>query len=444
MTFLLVSFLAGVLTVLAPCILPLLPVVVGSSARGHSKLTPYIAIVSLGVSIILFTFVLKVSTAFIAIPQLVWTSLSGGILVLFGITLLFPALWEQIPGVRKLSVGSNKTLGKGYTKKSFLGDVLIGASLGPVFSTCSPTYFVILATVLPASYLLGSLYLLAYVVGLSLVLLLIALLGEKLTARMSGLSDSRGYFKRILGLLFMLIGLAIFTGFDKRIETAVLESGYFDVTTLEYKLLDSLENQSQTLEVQKEIPQIIPLEETVPVADEVYTDTPITPSLAIAIEQSTSLSNRYVEFVNPSGFVNTNGKTIKMSDYIGKDVVLVELMTYSCINCQRTFPYMNSWHEKYKDEGLTVIGVHTPEFAFEKKIENVETAMKEFGIMFPVVLDNNYETWNAYDNRFWPRRYLVDIEGNIVFDHIGEGKYTETELQILELLKQRNEVSGIE
>jgi glutathione peroxidase-family protein len=105
---------------------------------------------------------------------------------------------------------------------------------------------------------------------------------------------------------------------------------------------------------------------------------------------------------------------------------------------------MNSWYEKYKDKGLTVIGLHTPEFSYEKKKQNVEDAMKQFGIEFPVVLDNNYETWNAYGNRFWPRRYLIDFEGNIVFDHIGEGKYKETEEKILELLAERKRILGVE
>src|SRR3989344_6727781 len=160
MAFLLVSFVAGVLTVLAPCILPLLPVVVGSAASGRSRWTPYIVIGSLSLSVIVFTFALKVSTAFIMVPPQFWTYLSGGILMLFGIALLFPSLWENIPGLAKLQSGSNKLMGSGYQKKSFWGDALIGASLGPIFSTCSPTYFVILASVLPVSYALGTLYLL--------------------------------------------------------------------------------------------------------------------------------------------------------------------------------------------------------------------------------------------------------------------------------------------
>ena len=238
MTFLVISFLAGVLTVLAPCILPLLPVVIGAGASGRSRATPYIVIASLGVSIIAFTFLLKVSTAFITIPPYVWTYLSGGILIGFGLILSFPTLWENLPGLAKLSGRSNKLVGTGYQKKTIWGDMLIGAALGPVFSTCSPTYFVILATVLPASFLLGTVYLLAYVFGLSLILLLIALLGQSFANLLTQFSDSKGWLKKSLGILFIVIGLLIMLGLDKKIEIKILDSGYFDVTKVEQKLLE--------------------------------------------------------------------------------------------------------------------------------------------------------------------------------------------------------------
>lgn len=241
MTFLAISFIAGVLTVLAPCILPLLPVVIGSSVSGRSKATPYIVVASLALSIIVFTFILKVSTAFIEIPQSTWAYLSGGILLLFGLTLVFPKLWESIPGIGKLSIGSNKLLGKGHTKKSFWGDALVGAALGPVFSTCSPTYFVILASVLPASFALGTVYLLAYVLGLSLILLLIALLGERFVGKLTKFSDPNSNFKRWIGVLFLVLGLMIITGLEKKLEVKILDSGYFDITKLENSLLEKVE-----------------------------------------------------------------------------------------------------------------------------------------------------------------------------------------------------------
>lgn len=148
----------------------------------------------------------------------------------------------------------------------------------------------------------------------------------------------------------------------------------------------------------------------------------------------------YNEITKPSGFVNTAPITI--GELVGKKVILVDFMTYSCINCQRTFPYLNAWYEKYKDQGLEIIGIHTPEFAFEKNIANVKEAMKKFGITHPVILDNEYGTWNAYGNKYWPRKYLIDIHGTIVYDHIGEGAYAETEKKIQELLEERAEILG--
>lgn len=240
-TFLIVSFVAGVLTVLAPCILPLLPVVIGSSLSGRSRFTPYIVVGSLALSIIIFTFLLKASTVFIMIPPLFWSYLSGGILVFFGLSLLFPTLWEHVPGMAKLSADSNKLVGSGYQRKSFWGDALIGAALGPVFSTCSPTYFVILASVLPASFILGTTYLLAYVVGLSLMLLLIAFLGQRFTNTLTGISNPQGYFKRGVGILFIVLGVLIITGYEKKLETYILTSGYFDITKVEQLLLEKIQ-----------------------------------------------------------------------------------------------------------------------------------------------------------------------------------------------------------
>lgn len=121
-------------------------------------------------------------------------------------------------------------------------------------------------------------------------------------------------------------------------------------------------------------------------------------------------------------------------DQLRGKVVLVDFWTYSCINCQRTMPYLRSWWDKYQNKGLVIIGVHTPEFEFEKKTENVAESAKELGVSWPVVQDNDYRIWQAYDNHFWPHKYLINQEGKIVYDHIGEGAYQETEAKIQELL----------
>lgn len=249
MALLLVSFIAGVLTVLAPCVLPLLPVMIGSSVGARSKSTPFIVIGSLALSIFLFTYLLKVSTALITIPQYVWSYISGGILVAFGLVLLFPQIWESLPFTQKTSVSANKLVGAGYQKKSIWGDVLIGAALGLVFSSCSPTYFVILATVLPVSFLLGTVYLLAYIAGLVLVLALVAVLGQRLTNKLRFAADSRSWLKRSIGALFLIVGLFIATGLDKQVETWVLEQGYTDgVINIEQQLLEHTNEPQESMQ----------------------------------------------------------------------------------------------------------------------------------------------------------------------------------------------------
>ncbi|MEM3086635.1 MAG: thioredoxin family protein [Halobacteria archaeon] len=137
-----------------------------------------------------------------------------------------------------------------------------------------------------------------------------------------------------------------------------------------------------------------------------------------------------------AGYLNTE-PNLTLSSLRGR-AVLVDFWTYSCINCQRTLPYLKAWDAKYRDRGLTIVGVHTPEFAFEKSRENVARFVEENGIRYPVVQDNDYATWRAYQNNYWPRKYLVDKDGAIRYDHIGEGAYEETERKIQELLAERD------
>lgn len=132
-----------------------------------------------------------------------------------------------------------------------------------------------------------------------------------------------------------------------------------------------------------------------------------------------------------------NSPPLKLSDLRGK-VVLVDFWTFGCINCVNTLPQITKLHEKYKNQGLIIIGVHSPEFAFEKSTDNVATAIKRYGITYPVAQDNNFATWNAYHNRFWPAQYIVDKNGKIFFEHAGEGAYGEIEQTIQTLLKENN------
>lgn len=452
MTFLIISFLAGVLTVLAPCVLPLLPVIIGGSVSGTRKSKPFIIALSLSVSVIVFTFLLKVSTVFISIPPQVWSYISGIIIIFFGLTLIFPALWEKVFLKFNLFVSrkGNTLLAEGVQKESVKGDILIGAALGPVFSTCSPTYFVILATVLPQSFVRGFVYLLAYVLGLSIMLLLISILGQKLISKLEGASNPHGKIKKTLGVLFLLVGVFIMSGLDKKIQTAVINSGVFDITRVEQKLLELSEKKDLDTEIDvntvseeetslsSENDDDVNKTEATPSSNQKETTKASPPNQSksyLSVAEKQKRYKKYVDISKPSGFVNSEAFTLK--DYIGKKVIMVDFMTYSCINCQRTFPYLKTWYETYEKDGFLIVDIHTPEFAFEKDINNVRKAMKDFGLNFPIVLDNDYGTWNAYSNIYWPRKYLIDIDGFVVYDHIGEGEYSATEKKIQELLEER-------
>jgi thiol-disulfide isomerase/thioredoxin len=143
------------------------------------------------------------------------------------------------------------------------------------------------------------------------------------------------------------------------------------------------------------------------------------------------------EFVGIVGYINTPGNTpITLTSLKGK-VVLVDFWTYSCINCIRTIPHLNDWYQRYAGKGFMIVGVHSPEFEFEKNYDNVKTAVQKFGIKFPIILDSNHDTWNAYGNQYWPRDYLIDSQGYIRHDHIGEGDYNTTENVIQSLLAER-------
>jgi len=309
---------------------------------------------------------------------------------------------------------SQKELSKARKVESLWGAVLMGAALGPVFSSCSPTYFVILATVLPVSFGIGVIYLLVYGLGLAIMLGSIAFFGQKLTQKLGWAANPEGWFKRGLGLLLILVGLAVMTGIDKKLEAAILDAG-FGVTQLEENLLDKTVNQmSEKMDEKFEIP-----------AD------------------ATGLPKLYSapELTGVENWINSK-PILSMEELKGK-VVLIDFWTYSCINCLRTLPYLESWHEKYSKEGLVVIGVHAPEFQFEKKLENVQQAVADQGITYPVVQDNDFKLWNAYSNRYWPAKYLIDKEGVVRFTHFGEGEYADTEEKIVKLLGAKMQVSEV-
>ena len=421
LALLLISFIAGMLTVLAPCILPLLPVIVGGSVAGEtSTRRVFIIVTALGLSVFIFTLLLKVSTAFITIPAIFWQLLSGGLLIFFGLVTIFPSLWDRIPGVGALYRRSNTLLGTGYQKQNIWGDVIMGAALGPVFSSCSPTYFVILAAVLPAHFALGIAYLLAYVFGLCLFLFIIAYLGQKAAVFLGVIAGSESWFKRIIGIIFVLIGVVVIFGLDKKLE-ASFPAGAFGEIGIEQQLLSSIQNTGSS----------------VATSSATSTASQVSTAGFLPATEKARMYQKAPELAHPDGYINTDGQPIALSQYVGKKAVLIDFWDYSCINCQRTTPYLNAWYQKYKNQGLVIVGVHTPEFAFEHLQTNVQAAADRFGIKYPVVLDNEYQTWNAFKNEYWPHEYLIDIDGYIVHDHIGEDDYDGTEKAIQQALAER-------
>jgi len=233
MTLLLISFIAGVLTVAAPCILPLLPVIIGGTisqdtGQGKRWSRPLIIASSLAISVIIFTLMLKATTAFLGVPQMVWSSISGVIVLLFGINLLFPIWWEKFMVITKLNLKTNSLLSASYKQKGIGRDILMGAALGPVFSSCSPTYALIVAVILPASFTTGLTYLIAYAIGLASILLIIGIAGQSVVARMGWLSNPKNSFHKVVGVLFILVGIAVIFGWDRDLQSFLLEQGWYN------------------------------------------------------------------------------------------------------------------------------------------------------------------------------------------------------------------------
>jgi len=392
------AFFAGMITILAPCVLPLLPVIIGGSISGNvnDKRRPLIITASLAVSLILFTVLLKATTLFIDVPPEVFVYISGGILIALGIVFLFPGIYEWIILKFNLQAKSQQLLGKGSGKGPIVGAIITGAALGPVFSSCSPVYAYILATILPVNFAVAMLYMLSYVLGLSVMLLLVGFLGRKFVSKIKFASNPKGWFNRSIAIIFIVVGIFVITGFDKRLQTYISEKTPFDFDSLSTKLIPASDRQ-----VNSGVLNVKPY------------DAP--------------------EFTGLTNWINS--KPLNLEDLRGK-VVLIDFWTYSCINCIRTQPYLKSWHETYKDSGLVIIGVHAPEFAFEQKPENVKKAVQKAGLTYPIALDNDFATWNAYENQYWPGSYLIDKDGKVRRYHGGEGEYKETEQAIRMLLAE--------
>lgn len=247
MILLLLAFVAGALTALAPCVLPLLPIIIGGALAGNEreKYRPYLIAGSLASSLILFTYLLKVSSLFIGISPKLWVYLSSTLVIGVGLVTLFPSAWENFVGRIGLQARSDRLLKKGAYRSGWVGAVVTGVALGPVFSSCSPTYAFILATVLPKNFATGFIYLISYSLGLVAVLLLITIRGRKALIKYSWAVDPHSLVRRSVGALFIIIGLAIGFGYDKKAELWVTSHLPFNITSLDQSLLTTVKTPGQ-------------------------------------------------------------------------------------------------------------------------------------------------------------------------------------------------------
>lgn len=410
------AFISGLITILAPCIWPLLPIILSSSATG-GKAKPFGITLGIMFSFTLFTLTLSYIVKIIPFDPNILRLFAVIVIGFLGLTLIVPRLNQIVEGfVSRLSSKfgpANKNKGDG-----FKGGFITGFSLGLVWSPCAGPILATIATLSATQAVnLGIvLVTIVYVTGVGIPLFIFATLGNKIFTQSRSLNKYTSQIQQVFGVVMLLTALAIFTNFDK---------------TLQAKLLDLVPSYSNFV-TQFESNKIVKNQ-----LDKLKGNTKIDQSkINMPFPQAGRLPNlgKAAEFSGIDKWLNTE-RPIKIADLKGK-VILVDFWTYTCINCIRTLPHVTGWYEKYKDNGFVVIGVHTPEFEFEKKTTNVQDAMKKFKINYPVAQDNNFTTWNAYQNQYWPAEYLIDTNGNIRHTHFGEGEYDKTEMAIKELLKE--------
>ena len=405
MWLLVLAYLGGVLTIVSPCILPVLPFVFARTGQPFLRSgLPLLA----GMAV---TFALVASLAAVGGGWVVQVNQYGRWLALlcvalFGLTLLLPQLSERL--TRPLvAAGSRLSQAAGADARPRPGaSFLIGVATGLLWAPCAGP---ILGLVLTGAALQGAsigttLLLLAYAAGAATSLALALLVGGKVFGFMKKSLGAGEWLRRGLGGLMLAgvaaIALGLDTGVLSRLSTA-------STGGLEQSLVDRLSAK------------------------------PVKPggAMMMAANHGDTLP---IEGALPplDGAVQWLNSPPLTTEALKGKVVLVDFWTYSCINCLRTLPYVKAWAEKYRDQGLVVIGVHAPEFAFERDVNNVTKAMKDLGITYPVAIDNNYKIWRAFNNQYWPAHYFADAKGQIRYHHFGEGDYAESERVIQQLLRE--------
>ncbi|HEX7492132.1 MAG TPA: cytochrome c biogenesis protein DipZ [Candidatus Limnocylindrales bacterium] len=403
-----VSFVAGLVTAVSPCVLPILPIVLATGADGDRR-RPFLVIAGLIASFSFFTLASVAIVEGLHLPSSILRDAAIVIIAVFGLTLLVPAvtarfdrLTARLPAVGVRLAGTGTTAA---SRGSIVGGLITGVGLGLVWTPCAgPILGAITSLAVTAPGRASTIILvISYSIGAGLPLLAIALGGREALARLK-LRSASAWASRAFGALVLVTAGLMAVGAD---------------TALSADLTSALPNWTDTLQT---------LERSSPVQAALEDNGAA--SGAAALSRS---GPEAPEFTGIDHWLNSSPLT--MAGLRGK-VVLVDFWTYSCINCIRTLPYVESWYQKYASQGFVVVGVHSPEFEFEHDTGNVAAAIARFGITYPVAQDNKYGTWTAYDNNYWPADYLIDATGIIRSSHYGEGGYSQTETEIRALLAE--------
>lgn len=414
------AFVSGLITIFAPCIWPLLPIILSSTATGGHK-KPLGITLGIMTSFALFTLTISYIIRIIPFDPNVLRLFAVVVIGFLGITLAVPKLSGLLEGyVSRLSGVFGAT---NQNRSGFWGGYITGFSLGLVWTPCAGPILATIATLAATTSVNFQVVLVTvvYVLGVGIPLFLFATLGRVLFTKSRVLSQYTGRIQQVFGVIMILTALAIYTNYDRVLQTKLLDAipAYSNfVTDLESN--DTVKSELQKLKGDKEG------ESKNGALFEMFPDTQ---------EQKLFNTNtKAPEFTGITQWLNTE-KPLTLKELKGK-VILVDFWTYTCINCIRTLPYVTAWYDKYKDDGFVVVGMHTPEFAFEKDTKNVEQAIDQYKITYPVAQDNDFATWNAYSNQYWPAHYLIDKNGIVRRVHFGEGEYEETEKAIQALLKE--------
>jgi len=431
MLLIILAYLGGVLTIVSPCILPVLPFVFARTGQPFVR-SGLPLLVGMAVTFALVATLAAVGGGWVVQLNQYGRGLALIFVALFGLTLLLPKLAERL--TRPLvAAGSRLSENAGIdARPSPWASFMIGVATGLLWAPCAGP---ILGLVLTGAALQGAsvgttLLLLAYAAGAATSLALALLLGGKVFSAMKRSLGAGEWIRRGLGAAMLAgvaaIALGLDTGILARVSTASTGS-------LEQSLVGQFTSKGTDSDVMRGGAMMA---QNIPGKDEAGASMQASGAMMMAAKNSTS--SLPVEGQLPSlvGAVQWLNSAPLTAEQLKGKVVLVDFWTYSCINCLRTLPYVKAWADKYRDQGLVVIGVHAPEFAFERDVNNVTKAMKDLGIHYPVAIDNDYKIWRAFDNQYWPAHYFADAEGRIRYHHFGEGAYDESERVIQELLRE--------